>query len=76
VEIETMPKRVTVIKTVTYDVEQIIADLKEQGMEEPGFSDAMEMIEEFVKDDFSCGWGHEANPGDMIYLNADTEEEI
>lgn len=75
-ETEVMPKRVTVIKSITYDVERIISDLKEQGMENPDFGDAMEMIEEFVKDDFSCGWGHEADPNDMTYIDPDTNEEI
>lgn len=75
-ETEVMPKRVTVIKSITYDVERIISDLKEQGMENPDFGDAMGMIEEFVKDDFSCGWGHEADPNDMIYIDPDTNEEI
>lgn len=75
-EIETMPKRVTVTKSITYDVERIIADLKEQGMENPTYDDAIEMIEEFVKDDFSCGWGHEANVRDLTFIDPDTGEEI
>lgn len=70
------PKRVTVIKSITYDVEQIIADLKAQGNEEATYDDAIEMIEEFVKDDFSCGWGHEADTNGLIFIDPDTDEEI
>jgi hypothetical protein len=34
------------------------------------------MIEEFAKDDFSCGHGHETSLRDLIFTNADTEEEL
>lgn len=75
-EVEATPKRVTVIKSITYDVEQIIADLKAQGKEDATYDDAIEMIEEFVKDDFSCGWGHEADTDGLTYIDPDTNEEI
>ena len=75
-EIETMPKQVTVIKSVTYDVEQIISDLAEQGMKEPTFQDALGMIEEYAKDDFSCGHGHEGTLRGLTFIDPDTGEEI
>lgn len=73
---EEMPTRITVMKTMTYDVEQLITDLKYQGMENPSFDDVVGMIEEFAKDDFSCGHGHEVSIRDLIFINADTQEEI
>lgn len=75
-ETEVMPKRVTVIKSITYDIEQIISHLSEQGMKSPTFEDALVMIEEFAKDDFSCGHGHEANLRDLTFIDPDTNEEI
>jgi hypothetical protein len=45
-------------------------------MKDPTFDDVMGMIEEFAKDDFSCGFGHEANIRDLIFTNADTGDEL
>jgi len=71
---ETMPDRINVTKVVTYDVPDIITKLIEQGMENPIIDDVVEMVEEWVKDDFSCGWGHQADVRDLIFTNEDGEE--
>jgi hypothetical protein len=73
---EEMPTRVNVTKVLTYDCQQIASDLVAQGMENPTFKDVLGMIEEFAKEDFSCGHGHEASIRDLIFTNADTEEEL
>jgi hypothetical protein len=71
---ETMPDRINVTKVVTYDVPDIITKLIEQGMKNPTIDDVVEMVEEWVKDDFSCGWGHQADVRDLIFTNEDGEE--
>ena len=71
---ETMPARINVTKVLTYDCQQIASDLVAQGMECPTFDDVLGMVEEFAKDDFSCGFGHEANLRDLIFTNEDGEE--
>lgn len=71
---ETMPARINVTKVISYDVPQLIADLIAQGMEEPTFDDVIGMVEEFAKDDFSCGWGHEADVDDLIFTDENGED--
>jgi hypothetical protein len=71
-----MPTFINVTKVITYDCAQIKADLEAQGMKDPTFEDVLGMIEEFAKDDFSCGHGHETSLRDLIFTNADTEEEL
>lgn len=71
---DTMPQRINVTKVISYDVPKLIADLIEQGMDDPTFDDVIGMIEEFVKDDFSCGWGHQANVDDLIFTDENGEE--
>ena len=73
---EEMPTYINVTKVMTYDCRQIVSDLVAQGMKDPTFDDVMGMIEEFAKDDFSCGFGHEANIRDLIFTNADTGDEL
>lgn len=71
---DTMPQRINVTKVISYDVPKLIADLIEQGMDDPTFDDVIGMIEEFVKDDFSCGWGHQASVDDLIFTDENGEE--
>ena len=69
-----MPARINVTKVMTYDVQEIINSLTAQGMKDPSFDDVLGMVEEFVKDDFSCGWGHEADTDDLIFTDENGEE--
>ena len=49
-----LPQRINVIKTVTYDVPAILDDIKKMGMdfEITTVDDVMEFIEDWVADDF------------------------
>lgn len=50
---ETMPKRINVMKVVTYDVEAIRRDMhNDMGIDLDTVDDVMEYIEDWVADDF------------------------
>lgn len=70
---EQFPERINVMKVIAYDVEgirqQIVADNGEVTLEE-----VMDRIYLYAKDDFSCGWGHEANIKDLIFTDENGEE--
>lgn len=70
---EEWPERINVMKVITYDVEsirqQIVGDNGEVTLEE-----VIERIYSYVKDDFSCGWGHEADIKDLILQDENGEE--
>ena len=69
-----MPERINVTKVMTYDVQETIKSLTAQGMKDPSLDDVLGMVEEFVKDDFSCGWGHEADTDALIFTDENGEE--
>lgn len=77
-----LPERINVMKVVSYDVQKILADIKEMGGQgmtgnpnrEPDLSDVMEFIETWVQDDFSCGFGHDSDLRDLIYQDENGEE--
>ena len=48
----TMPKRINVIKVITYDVESIVRDVHNEGLHLDTVDDVLEFIEEWVEDDF------------------------
>lgn len=70
---EVFPERINVMKVITYDVEgirqQIVAENVEVTLEE-----VMDRIYLYAKDDFSCGWGHEASIRDLIFTDENGEE--
>ena len=47
-----LPERINVIKTITYHVPSIIADMREAGIEDLSTDGVMEWIEDWVADDF------------------------
>lgn len=47
-----LPKRINVIKVITYDVESIRRDAHNAGLPLDTVDDVMEFIEEWVEDDF------------------------
>ena len=47
-----LPERINVIKTVTYDVGAIRRDARESGLELDTADDVLEFIEEWVDEDF------------------------
>jgi len=68
------PERVNVIKSITYQVQDIVDMLRADNKEEPDMEDVMEQIEEWAKDDFSCGYGHQANIKELIFTDENGEE--
>ena len=48
----TMPKRINVIKVITYDIESIVRDVHNEGLHLDTVDDVLEFIEEWVEDDF------------------------
>lgn len=74
--VESMPERINVMKVVTYDVQQIINDLTESGKdgETITIDDVMGIVEDYVRDDFSCGCGHQEPLGNLIFQTSDGED--
>lgn len=66
---------INVAKHVTYDVVRIVEHLIEEGIVVDEES-VMERVEGYVKDDFSCGWGHEAHLKDLVFTDEHGEEII
>lgn len=67
-----MPQRINVMKIVTYDVFDVISQIqtdRESSHDETEVTldDVLERIEEWTKDDFSCGFGHEIDHNDLIF---------
>lgn len=77
---EEWPKYINVVKTITYEVEHILNQIKEDnrttgGEElEIGLDDIVEMIHHYANDDFSCGWGHKTDLNDLIFIDENGEE--
>ena len=71
---ETMPKRINVMKVISYDVEKVMEQLNNDGVSNPSFDDILERVREYTVDDFSCGWGHEADPDELTYQDENGEE--
>ena len=70
----TLPSRINVMKVVSYDVEKLVAEMEGQGIKDIDIDKALEYIEAWVQEDFSCGWGHTATTGDLIYQDENGEE--
>lgn len=74
------PETVTVMKVVTYTVSDVYDNLVNDNTNEDGevydfdFDRVMEVIESYAKDDFSCGWGHEANIKELIFQDENGNE--
>lgn len=73
-EEEYWPERITAQHTLTYDVEIVRDQLREIMDTEPTLEDVIEQIYKYIKDDFSCGWGHEASMKEIIVFDEDGEE--
>lgn len=69
------PKEITVTKVITYDVDSIIESIKNiNNGEEITEDDIIAMVQHYAKDDFSCGWGHEASMKDLIFTDEEGNE--
>lgn len=52
---KTIPTHVRVTRTITYDLRELSDSMKElQGIEEPKYDELLDMIHEFVVEDFGC----------------------
>lgn len=76
---EDWPSTITGIKTVSYDVETVYQNILSDNRASDGeleitFEDVMNVIESYVIDDFSCGWGHPANLKDIVFVDDDGNE--
>jgi hypothetical protein len=74
VECDDLPERVIVSKTITYDVTKVISDLKESGNLTPTLDDVLDYIGTLTEEDFSCGWGHTADTGDLVFSDENGTE--
>lgn len=68
-----LPERITAMRSVTYDVYEIMGTL-DGLIDNPSLEDIMEVIESYVVDDLSCGWGHEVKLKDIIFKDENGEE--
>jgi len=74
-EEEYWPEKITAQRSVTYDVETIRADLKNvNDGKEPTLEEVINQIHMYIKDDLSCGWGHEIPMRDVVVFDEDGEE--
>lgn len=48
-----LPERINVMRTLTYDVPKIVSDLEDMGMEDIDLDVVLEFIEEWVWEDMS-----------------------
>jgi len=67
---ETMPEKINVIRSITYDVSSIVDSLKEMGEEDINIDSVMEYIEEWVSDDMSSPISRH----DITYLDENGED--
>lgn len=72
---EYWPEKITAQRSVTYDVESIRADLRDiNDGKEPTLEEVIDQIYMYIKDDLSCGWGHEIPMREVIVFDEDGEE--
>ena len=53
ITMETMPEKINVIRSITYDVPSIVDSLKEMGEEDINIDSVMEYIEDWVSEDIA-----------------------
>lgn len=73
------PERINVIKTITYDTENIFNQIKEDNRSTGNdidieLDDIIEMIHNYANDDFSCGFGHKTDMRELIFMDENGEE--
>jgi hypothetical protein len=67
---ETLPERINVIRTITYDVPGIVESLEQMGMEDIDLDVVMEYIQEWVYEDMSSP----PSRHDIVYQDENGEE--
>jgi hypothetical protein len=74
-EVKIMPERINVMKVVTYDLQKISDDMFEAtGLRPESAAEAVDWIEDWIKEDFGCGYGHEVALRDLIFQDENGEE--
>ncbi len=73
---ETMPEKINVIRSITYDVSSIVDSLKEMGEEEIKLDSVMEYIEYWVSEDIPIPSSVKAinSRHDITYLDENGED--
>ena len=77
---EEWPTRINVIKTMTYETEQIYEQIMQDNREnsdgelEIELDDIIEMIHNYANDDFGCEWGHKSGINNLIFQDENGEE--
>jgi hypothetical protein len=77
---EEWPRRINVMKVMSYDTEQIYEQIMQYNREnsdgklEIGFDDIVEMIYNYANDDFGCEWGHQSGINNLIFQDENGEE--
>jgi len=67
---ETLPERINVIRTVTYDVPKIVEDLQGMNMEDIDLDVILEYIQEWVEEDLRAPLSRH----DVIFQDENGEE--
>ena len=73
---ETMPEKINVIRSITYDVSSIVDSLKEMGEEDINLDSVMEYIEYWVSEDIPLPSSVKAinSRHDITYLDENGED--
>ena len=76
---EEWPRKITAMRTVSYDTEIIFENLQQDykemdKKEEITFDEIINRIETYIKEDLSCGWGHSINLSEVIVVDENGEE--
>ena len=70
-EEEYWPDRIIAQIRVEYSPQSVKEQMAFIDGKEPTFEEVLDMIREFVKDDLSCGWGHQITSGEYILFDPD-----
>lgn len=73
-EEEYWPEKITAQRSVTYTVSDVRDNLRSVMEREPTLEEVIDQIYSYVKDDLSCGWGHEVNMREVIVFDEDGDE--
>jgi hypothetical protein len=70
IAMETMPERINVIRSITYDVPSIIDSLKEMGEEDIDIDSVIKYIQDWVEEDMRAPISRH----DLTYLDENGQE--
>jgi hypothetical protein len=74
-ELKNLPERINVMKVVTYDFQKVSDDMFEAtGLRPIHVAEAVDWIENWVLEDFGCGYGHAPVLRDLIFQDENGED--